>query len=331
MRRWLLTACALPVLAGAAFWYFLYVPAPEVPRLDATLEYDTLRVGGIARSYAFYAPPNLDPGAPLVLALHGSMGDAERMRRATGYGFERLADRHGFVVVYPEGYDNHWNDCRKEASFAARRQGIDDMGYLRALAARFVSEHGIDANRIYAVGLSNGAHLSYRLALEAPDLVRAIAAVGANLPAPENLDCTPANGKIPVLIINGTADPINPYEGGKVTLFGFGNRGQVLSARASAEYFARRNGIGSPPTTEKLVQRGGSGTTAERTIWGSAVEAEVRLYTIRNGGHTFPQPHARFPRLLGRTHAELNGPAEIWRFFARHFAKRSHPSSRHPE
>jgi polyhydroxybutyrate depolymerase len=104
VRQWpLICACAIPVDAGAAYWYFLYTPVPEVPRLGSSVEYDSIRVGGLVRSYAFYAPANLVAGAPLVLALHGSMGNAERMRRATGYGFERLADRHGFVVACPQG------------------------------------------------------------------------------------------------------------------------------------------------------------------------------------------------------------------------------------
>lgn len=316
--RWLLIgASSLAVVAGAAFWYFLYTPAPELPRLGASIEYDSLRVGDLVRSYAVYAPANLAPGAPLVLALHGSMGNAEQIRRGTGYGFERLADRHGFVVAYPEGYDHHWNDCRKEASFAASRLGIDDVGYLRALVAQLRSEYDVDSTRVYAIGVSNGGSMVYRLALEAPDLVRAVAAVAANLPAAENMKCSPVQGRTAVLILNGTADPINPYDGGDVTLFGFGNRGRVLSARESAAYFARRNGITDPSTTEQLAQPEASATSAERTVWSSTAGTEVRLYTIRNGGHTIPQPHARFPRILGRTHAALDGPAEIWRFFAR--------------
>ncbi|MFN2567187.1 MAG: hypothetical protein ABR499_19500 [Gemmatimonadaceae bacterium] len=133
--------------------------------------------------------------------------------------------------------------------------------------------------------------------------MRGVAAVGANLPTQENMDCTPTPGATSVLIVNGTADPINPYEGGKVTLFGFGDRGRVLSARESAAYFARRNGIADPPTTEAIAQSEGSGpTSAERAVWRSAAGAEVRLYTIRNGGHTMPHPHVRFPR-IPRPHA----------------------------
>jgi hypothetical protein len=58
-----------------AYWYFLYTPVPEVPRLGSSVEYDSIRVGGLVRSYAFYAPANLVAGAPLVLALHGSIGE----------------------------------------------------------------------------------------------------------------------------------------------------------------------------------------------------------------------------------------------------------------
>ncbi len=326
MRRFLLigacTVLAIVALGAAAYGYFLYVPSPEAPRLSASVEHDSLRVGDLTRSYVFYAPAGLAPNAPLVLALHGSMGSAEQMRQATGYGFERLADRHGFVVVYPEGYEGHWNDCRKKGPYAAKRLGIDDVGYMRALVAHFRSTHRVDPSQVFAVGLSNGGHLSYRLALEAPDLVRAVAAVGANLPVPENLDCTPTPGATSVLILNGTADPINPYRGGKVTLFGFGDRGHVLSSRESAAFFARRNGIAISPVVEMIPHpEGSSPTSAERALWDSPTGADVLLYTIHNGGHTIPQPHARFPRLLGRTHRALDGPAEIWHFFARQGAR----------
>ena len=321
-RVLLIGAGSVLVAAAAAYGYFIYAPSPEAPRLSASVMRDSIRAGNLVRSFAFYVPARLAPGAPLVFALHGSMGNAGRMRQATGYGFERLADRHGFVVVYPEGYEGHWNDCRRKGPYAAKRLGIDDVGFIRALAAHFRSTYGVDESRIFAVGLSNGAHLAYRLALEAPELVHAVAAVGANLPAQENMDCTPIPGSTPVLILNGTDDPINPYGGGRVTLFGFGDRGHVLSARESATYFARRNGIADPPITTPIPQDGGSrSTSAERTTWRSADGTGVVLYTIHGGGHTIPQPYARFSRLLGRTHRALDGPAEIWSFFARQSAR----------
>lgn len=187
---------------------------------------------------------------------------------------------------------------------------------MRALIAHFRSGYGVDSARVFAVGLSNGGHFSYRLALEAPGLVHAVGAVAASLPTEENFDCTPVAGTVPVLIMNGTEDPINPFEGGRVTLFGFGDRGNVRSALESATYFARRNGVASAPVIERIPQEDSAATSAERAQWRFATGAEVVLYTIHGGGHTVPQPRVRAPRILGRTHAALDGPAEIWRFFA---------------
>jgi polyhydroxybutyrate depolymerase len=328
LRLVLIGGCALLLVLGAAVGYFLYSPAPEVPRLSASVQRASLPVGSLRRSYAFYVPARLAPNPPLLLALHGSMGDARRMRQASAYGFERLADEQGFIVVYPEGYEGYWNDCRKKGPYAARRLGIDDVAFMRALSAHFRSAYGVDSARVFAVGLSNGAHLGYRLALEAPELVRAVAVVAANLPTEENSNCAPVDGAVPVLILNGTEDPINPFEGGRVTLFGFGDRGTVRSARESAAYFARRNGIAGAPVVERIPQERSAPTSAERALWRSVTGADVVLYTIHGGGHTLPQPGARFPRLLGRTHQELDGPAEIWRFFARRGA--THPPGESP-
>jgi polyhydroxybutyrate depolymerase len=301
---------------GAAYAYFLHTPAPELPRLSASVRRDSLRVGALQRRYAFYAPAKLASHPPLLFALHGSMGNAGQMRRATAYRFEQLADEHGFIVVYPEGYEGHWNDCRKKGPYAAKRLNIDDVGFMRALVAYFRSAYSVDPGRVFAVGLSNGGHMSYRLALEAPDAVRGVAAVAANVPSKENFDCTPARGAVPVLIINGTDDPINPFAGGRVTIFGLGDRGDVLSAPASAEYFARRNNVAAASIVERIPQQRSAATSVDRTSWRSAYGADVVLYTIHGGGHTLPQLSARSPRILGRTHQQLDGPAEIWRFFA---------------
>ena len=328
LRLVLIGGCLLLLGLGAAFAYFLYSPEPEVPALSASIQRGSLRVGELRRSYAFYVPARLAETPPLLLALHGSMGNARQMRRASSYRFEQLADEHGFIVVYPEGYEGHWNDCRKKGPYAAKRLEIDDVSFMRALVAHFRSAYSVDSARVFAVGLSNGGHLSYRLALEAPELVRAVAAVAANLPTEENFDCTPASGTASVLIINGTEDPINPFEGGRVTIFGLGDRGNVLSARESAAYFARRNGIAAGPVIERILQERSAPTSVERAQWSSATGAEVVLYTIHGGGHTLPHALARSPRILGRTHQELDGPAEIWRFFTRRGAAQFSRESR---
>jgi polyhydroxybutyrate depolymerase len=170
---------------------------------------------------------------------------------------------------------------------------IDDVGFLKALAARLVAQIGADPRRVFAIGISRGGHMAFRLALEAPEQFRAVAAVAANVPTPENFKCKPAGqGTSSVLIMNGTEDPLNPFDGGEARLFGlFLDRGPVLSSRDSVRYFTARN-------------RGRSG-------------AAVELVAIQGGGHGMPQPYKRAPRLLGPTLASPNGAVVIWGFFAR--------------
>ena len=105
---------AIVALIGAAYAYYWYSPAPPLPPLGAAIRRNTIRVGGEDQTYLTYVPASLPPQCALVIALHGSGMDGARMR--TGYEFDRLADQHGFVVLYPDGYRRNWNDCRKNAT-----------------------------------------------------------------------------------------------------------------------------------------------------------------------------------------------------------------------
>ena len=97
----------------------------------------TIRVGDLDRTYLYYVPANLPRNAPLLLAFHGSSMNAALMRTWTGSEFESLAEQNGFIVVYPNGYQTNWNDCRKTSTFPAKKENIDDVGFVRALIAKF--------------------------------------------------------------------------------------------------------------------------------------------------------------------------------------------------
>jgi polyhydroxybutyrate depolymerase len=308
-------AIALVVVAATLLLRF---ELPPEPSLSAEPAREALPWRGLSRPYLVYVPAGLGPGAPLVLVFHGSDGDARQARAGFGWEWDRLADEHGFVVAYPEGYEGHWNDCRAVAPYAANRLGVDDVGMTRALVARLVDRHGVDPARVFATGISNGGQMALRLALEAPELVRAVAPVIASLPADENLDCTPSGRPVSVLVMNGTEDPMNPYEGGIVALHGvLGNRGEVVSTEETVAYFAGLAGHEGPGVHEALPDRApGDDTTIERTRWSAPGRAEVVLYAVRGGGHTVPHPKARFPRLLGRTSGDVVAAEEIWSFFA---------------
>jgi polyhydroxybutyrate depolymerase len=304
----------LALLLASAF-HLLYAPAPPEPRLSARPERETVRVGALERTYLLYAPARRAAAPALLVVFHGSMGSPGDIRAATGYEFDRLADRDGFILAYPQGFEGNWNDCRKAANYPARRLDIDDVGFFEALVARLQRERNVDPARVFVAGASNGGHFVYRLALERPGRIAGAAVFAANLPTPDNNECTARGPPPPIMIVNGIDDPINPYGGGVVTLFGFGNRGTVLSARASAAYFA--GGAAAPATRRIEPKARGDRTWVERSAWRAPGRNEVVLLSVHGGGHVVPQPVARPRRLLGRATTAIDGPSQAWDFFRR--------------
>jgi polyhydroxybutyrate depolymerase len=162
--------------------------------------------------------------------------------------------------------------------------------------------------------------MAFRLALEAPTRFRAVAAIAANVPTDDNFKCKPAGAPTSsVMIMNGTEDPLNPFAGGEVQLYGFINRGKVRSSRASAQYFADLNQI--PGVSEAGETGAAGGVRVERTLWRNDAGVEIELVALHGGGHVIPQPYWRYPRILGPTPKEPNGPAVIWSFFERQRAR----------
>jgi polyhydroxybutyrate depolymerase len=303
-------------LCGALFGYFVYTPPPEIPHLSGTLTKGSIEVGGLKRTYTTYVPRGLAQGAPLVVVMHGSGENATRIRAETGYGFDRLADEHGFAVVYPNSYTFDWDDCGKVGDVSVNGVNIDDVGFLVALVDKLITEIGIDRGRVFATGVSAGGFMSIRLALEAPSRFRAVAAVSANMPTPENSKCKPVGQGTSVMIMNGTKDPLVPFNGGEVNLLGlFYKGGNVRSSRDSGQYFADLNNIVGAPETNQTPMA--DKVSVEQVLWRNGSKAEVELVAIHGGGHGITQPYWRRPRLLGPSPMEPNGPALIWAFFER--------------
>ncbi|MNO77502.1 Esterase PHB depolymerase [compost metagenome] len=309
----LIGVLVLALLVGT--WW--YVPSETLrrPALTGSSEDATLRVAGLRRYYLLYIPRQLPENPALLVVLHSSRSNGAKMRRDSGYGFDALADREGFLVLYPDGFGGHWNDCRKAADYSARRQQIDDVRFLSRLIEQIGRERRIDPQRIFVTGYSNGGQMAFRLAAEAPQRIAAIATVAASLPTAGNDLCAPQVQPMAALLMNGTRDPINPYRGGRVTLFGFGDRGSVLSAEQSAAILARVNGIEGEASVERLTPWGK--VWSERQVWREDGAPPVELVSVHGGGHLLPQPGYRPPRMLGQMDPALDGPGEIWRFFSR--------------
>lgn len=282
-------------------------PTPGNTDLSAGLHAGMLEVAGRERSYLLYLPPRPRSSLPLMVVLHGSKQTAASFRRATGYAFERLANEHGFAVLYPNGYRKHWNDCRAEARYAARKRDVDDVGFLMTLVHELSASAGVAERRVMVVGYSNGGQLAFRIAAERPERVAAIAVFGASLPTAENWACRKLERPVSALLINGTDDPINPFEGGEVSVFGFRSRGDVRSSLESAQILARLAQL------ERVERRMRSDGLAEEVQWSNGGPHEVTLLAVQGGGHVVPSPHASFPNILGNMIGVVDGPELVWR------------------
>jgi len=158
----------LLALLAALLAYFVYTPDPEQPQHSGTLSKFSIEVNGLTRHYRTYVPKGLPKGAPLVVVMHGSGEGPQQIRKSTGYAFERLADQHGFAVVYPKSYASDWNDCSRIGDKELGGVIADDAAYLAATVDKLVGELHLDTARVFATGVSNGGSMAMRLALEQP-------------------------------------------------------------------------------------------------------------------------------------------------------------------
>ena len=283
-----------------------------------------------SRSYRIHFPRSYDgkTTVPLLFVFHGGGGTAEV---ASKMGFTPIADAEGFIVVYPEGLNKHWNDGRHSTKFAEQDARVDDVAFILALLKKLQKEFRIDRKRIYATGASNGGFFSHRLAIDASDSFAAVAVMIATLGKPVAEKFHPAR-PMPILFMNGTADPFVPYNGGPITpnflprlvdskTHDFG-RGRCISTGAAVRLWLARDGLANTAPKVTLLPNKAplDGCRVERRVWsGGKSGTEVVLYRVTGGGHTIPGGVQYLPRrIIGRTCRDFDGLQEIWRFFKRH-------------
>jgi len=271
---------------------------------------------GRKRTLRIYVPPRHTEPLPIVLVLHGGGGTGGGMEWLTRRGFNRIADRDGVIVVYPDGIDHGWNDGRG-ANRSAADAAVDDVGFLRTLPGQLASLHPIDRARVYVTGISNGGMMSYRLACDAADVFAAAAPVAANMAVELDAACHPARA-MPLLIMNGVDDPIMPWKGGLIRVLWM-TRGTVLSAEASAARWLALDHCGALEPQPVLEADPPDGTSATPRSARCADASEVRLYEIRGGGHSWPRGEPYLGRaIIGRVSQALDANQIIWKFFSQH-------------
>lgn len=302
-------------------------PQPEPPELPGQVVRGAMEHDGLERTWTVYVPDTLKPSPPLVLFLHGSSHNAEVTRMLSLWRFDELAERDGFLVAYPEGLadsaglgvGNEWNDCRKSTRNKAHDLNVDDVGFLTRLVDDLVDEYGVDRRRIYALGISDGGQMSYRLATERPDLFAAVAIIVAQQAEPYNSNCLNPRGPISVMVINGTADPVIPFEGGEASFFGAFSAGDVQPMAGTLAHWRAVNGIEGEPSVERLPDVDSDGVWVERIDSRAASGHEVVGYAVHGGGHTLPGGWQFYSAsVIGPTSRDIVAVDEIWAFFQRH-------------
>jgi polyhydroxybutyrate depolymerase len=272
---------------------------------------DELMVAGVRRTFRLHVG-RLDPGrpAPLLLCLHGGGSQGASQERYSG--FDGVADRLGMIVAYPDGLKRHWEDGRGGAL-----NGQHDLEFMAAVIERVAAHYAVDRSRIFATGISNGGFFALRLACEMSDQIAAVASVSATLPNDPSRPCAP-HRPVSVLMMNGTGDPIVPFEGGRVAA---GAGGPILSTKASIASWVRLDRCGDPPVIAPLPPLTASDPTRViRTDYSPcAAGSEVVLYTIEGGGHAWPGRVQYLPqRFIGRASQNLDATGTIADFLMRH-------------
>jgi polyhydroxybutyrate depolymerase len=268
------------------------------------------------RTLRVYVPKGHDEPLPVVLVLHGGGGTGGGMEWLTRHGFNRIADRDGALIVYPDGIEHGWNDGRG-ANRSAADAAVDDLAFLRALPGQLAALHPIDRSRLYVTGISNGGMMSYRLACDAADEFAAAAPVAANMAPELERRCHPARA-ISLLIMNGVDDPIMPWHGGVIRVLWM-TRGQVLSAEDSAARWLALDHCGALEAGALIAADPPDGTQVVPHGARCADGGEVRLYEIRGGGHAWPRGEPYLgPHLIGHVSQALDANETIWSFLRQH-------------
>ncbi len=284
----------------------------------------SIDVAGVRRDYRVHVPTVSAPPKAIVLVLHGGGGAGLSIANTGAHPlsvFRSVADREGFVVVYPGGLpgadgEPAWNDCRSDNQLAS---SADDIAFLDALIDRLRSQYGLPASQVFLSGGSNGAQMTFAYVTARADAIGGAATSNGSLPLnpkPGTCSATPAR-RIPLLMTHGVDDPAMPYAGGCVANVGGGcARGRVIGAEATRDRWLALNGLaGAVPLTSIVNLDTGDAGPANRFVY--AGTAPVEWWRMDGGGHPVPSRSVLVPETPanGKQNRDVEFAEIAWSFF----------------
>ena len=145
-----------------------------------------------------------DGPSPVVFAFHG-VGDApDAMPKYTD--LDRVASKHGFVLVYPVSNSRTW---RTEGPVASTAEN-PDVQFFDALLKHMKQREQIDDRRVYLMGMSNGASFAQLLAFQRSNVIAAVVAHSG--PLPKEWRSKKLTRSFPILLVVGANDAVEAME-----------------------------------------------------------------------------------------------------------------------
>lgn len=273
-----------------------------------------IEVGELPRSYLLYVPSSYDGETPLpiVLLLHGRPSDAAYMAFVTD--MNPIAEREGFIAVYPYGLNNEWNYVR--GIFRAAAEHINDDQFLVDLVDDIGQFVAVDQSRAYVAGYSNGGFMTQRLACTQPEHFAAFASSGATAFILMDSLCEEEGGAQPMLFINGTEDQSVPWMGTQETTTDGRQYYSTFPVQQTLQFWATHNRCHTDFTAEDLPQVAEATQTRVLTIDECNGNAQVILYAVIGGGHQWHGVQRPGTEWLGTVGMDFNSSEVIWDFFS---------------
>lgn len=267
---------------------------------------------GEEREYLLYVPPSYDGATPtpLVISLHGgATWPAQQMSLS---GWNRLADEHGFLVVYPAGAGEVGAlDLPRVWPVDRESDRTRDVRFISELIGALEAAYNVDSTRIYADGMSNGGAMAFVLSCTLADRIAAVGMVAAAHSRP--FDWCPDPRPMPMIAFHGTADPIVPYAGGRLGDPFNPVKPVYPPVRDWTASWARRNGCGADPVESVAAP------DVTRIEYRDCAEgAPVVLYSIEGGGHSWPGGKPLPEWWVGPTSRGVDATSRMWEFFREH-------------